>query len=170
MKQDEFFMQLALTEAQDAGRRGEVPVGAALVVDGQLIAKAGNRKESSNDPTSHAEVLVVREAGLKLGSWRLADATVYVTVEPCIMCMGALLLARVRRLVYGCTDPKAGACGSLFDLANDARLNHTIQVTNGVLAARARKLMQEFFKQLRNNSTKITESRPCPESRPVPAS
>lgn len=160
-------MQIALHEAREAGRRKEVPVGAVLVVDGQLIAKAGNNKENLNDPTSHAEVVVLREAGLKLGSWRLADATVYVTVEPCIMCMGALLLARVRRLVYGCADPKAGACGSLFNLANDPRLNHTIQVTRGVLESHARKLMQEFFKELRNNSTKMTKPRPYPESNPL---
>lgn len=152
MERDKFFMTQALEEAKTAGDAGEVPVGAVLVLGDEVIAKAGNRKERTQDPTGHAEVLVIREASLKLASWRLSEATVYVTVEPCVMCMGALLLARVRRLVYGCADPKAGACGSIYDLARDGRLNHSIDVTPGVLEEKCRELMQSFFKRLRNNS------------------
>lgn len=146
---DRRWMEEALAEAGAASARGEVPVGALVVVEGRVLARAGNTSVASNDPTSHAEVLALRAAGVAVGNYRLTGATLYVTVEPCVMCTGAALHARVERLVYGCADPKGGAAGSLFDLTADVRLNHRMVVTAGVAEERCRALMQDFFRARR---------------------
>jgi tRNA(adenine34) deaminase len=143
------FMRLALAEAEKAAAMGETPVGAVLVIGDEVIAAAHNMRETWQDPAAHAELLVVREAAARLGRWRLQDATVYVTLEPCLMCSGALVLARVGRLVYGCRDPKAGALGSVYDVVRDGRLNHTYRITPGVLEADCRELLTGFFTRLR---------------------
>ena len=148
-KTDEGYMRLALAEAGKAAAEGETPIGAVLVIDGEVVAAAHNMRETWQDPSAHAELLVVREASAKLGRWRLTDATVYVTLEPCLMCSGALVLARVRRLVYGCRDPKAGALGSVYDVVRDNRLNHTYRITPGILEAECRDVLQVFFEKLR---------------------
>ncbi len=142
-------MREALKEAKKALRKAEVPVGAVVVLDGRIIARAHNERETKNDPTAHAEVLALRKAGKKAGNWRLGEAEIYVTVEPCAMCAGALVLARVKRLVYGCADEKAGAVNTMFGIADDARLNHRIEVSSGVLEEECRELLQQFFKKLR---------------------
>jgi len=142
-------MQEAIVEAHAAAARGEVPVGAIVVVGGRIVGRAGNRSVADHDPTAHAEVLALRAAGAEVRNYRLTDAMLYVTVEPCAMCMGAALHARVARLVYGCTDPKGGAAGSVFDLAADVRLNHRIAVTPGVEVEAARALLQDFFRARR---------------------
>jgi tRNA(adenine34) deaminase len=151
MKQrsDEEFMRLALVEAEKAAAAGETPIGAVLVVDGKVIAAAHNMRETWQDPTAHAESIVLREASARLGRWRLPDATVYVTMEPCLMCAGALVLARVGRLVYGCRDPRAGALGSVYDVVRDGRLNHVYRITPGVLEPDCRNVVQGFFERLR---------------------
>jgi tRNA(adenine34) deaminase len=138
-------MDLALAEARDAGDAGDVPVGAAVVVDGKVVASGGNRREATGDPTAHAEIIALREAATALGRWRLSDATLYVTLEPCPMCAGALVAARVARLVFGCADPKAGACGSLYNLCVDPRLNHEIEVVAGVMESEAAELLSGWF-------------------------
>ena len=146
---DEGFMRLALAEAEKAAATGETPVGAVLVIGEEVIAAAHNMRETWQDPAAHAELLVVREAAARLGRWRLQDATVYVTLEPCLMCAGALVLARVGRLVYGCRDPKAGALGSVYDVVRDGRLNHTYRITPGVLEEECRAVLTGFFARLR---------------------
>jgi tRNA(adenine34) deaminase len=148
-KTDEDFMREALTEAENAAASGETPVGAILVIGGEVVASAHNMREAWQDPAAHAELLVVREASARLGRWRLQDATVYVTLEPCLMCAGAMVLARISRLVYGCRDPKAGALGSAYDVVRDGRLNHTYRITSGILEAECRDLLQGFFGKLR---------------------
>ena len=149
MPSDEDFMREALREAQIAFEENEVPIGAAIVKDGEILAKAHNLREKLNDPTAHAELIAIRLAASKLNSWRLLDTTVYVTVEPCPMCAGAIVLARVKRLVFGATDPKAGAAGTLMNLLDDIRLNHQVEVTCGVLEEESRKLLRAFFLQRR---------------------
>lgn len=146
---DQHWMEVALRLASRAARLGEVPVGAVVVRAGQPIGRAGNASIATHDPSGHAEIRALRAAGRRVGNYRLPGAVLYVTVEPCAMCMGAALQARVSRLVYGCHDPKAGAAGSLFDLANDRRLNHRMAVTAGVGAASARELLQRFFRARR---------------------
>ena len=143
------FMRQALAEAHKAAALGETPIGAVLVIGNEIIAAAHNMREIWQDPSAHAELLVVREASAKLGRWRLTDATVYVTLEPCLMCSGALVLARVGRLVYGCRDPKAGALGSVYDVVRDGRLNHVYRITPGILEAECRDVLQVFFEKLR---------------------
>jgi tRNA(adenine34) deaminase len=143
------FMALALDEAKKAEAIEEVPVGAVIVINGKVVGQGQNRKETGNDPTAHAEIVAIREVAAKLKGWRLKGATLYVTLEPCTMCMGALLQARVERLVFATTDPKAGACGSLFDLSNDKRLNHAIKVTSGVMKEEASTMLKDFFARLR---------------------
>jgi tRNA(adenine34) deaminase len=145
-------MAEALAEAAAAGTRGEVPVGAVVVRDGQRLAAAGNASVARSDPTAHAEVLALRAAAEAAGNYRLPGATLYVTVEPCVMCMGAALHARIARLVYGCADPKGGAAGTLYDLARDPRLNHRIAVAAGVEASACRALVQEFFRARRGGA------------------
>ncbi len=148
-KSDEDFMRMALVEAEKAAAIGETPVGAVLVINQECVVAAHNMRETWQDPAAHAELLVVREASARLGRWRLQDATVYVTLEPCLMCAGALVLARVDRLVYGCRDPKAGALGSVYDVVRDGRLNHNYRITPGVLEAECRLMLQGFFEKLR---------------------
>ena len=143
-------MREALLEAQQAAREDEVPVGAVLVAqEGTVLAKARNRTIALCDPTAHAEILALRAASLALGNYRLLNTTLYVTIEPCIMCMGALLQARVARIVFGARDPKWGGAGSLYDLAADTRLNHTIDVLGGILESECRELIQDFFQAKR---------------------
>jgi len=138
-------MAVALDEARAAGVAGEVPVGAVLLVDGEIVARAGNGREQSGDPTAHAEVLVLRAAAAARQAWRLDDATLVVTLEPCLMCAGALLSARVKRLVFGAANTDNGACGTLYNLCADPRLNHEVEVVHGVRADDASALLQEFF-------------------------
>jgi len=142
-------MDEALRETVAAGARGEVPVGAVVVLDGRLLGKAGNASIAQHDPTAHAEVLALRAAATGTSNYRLPGATLYVTVEPCLMCIGAIIHARVARLVFGCHDPKAGAVGSQFDLAADPRLNHAVAVTAGVGEEECRALLQRFFRARR---------------------
>ncbi len=150
MDRDEKFMLIALEEARKAAEMGEVPVGACLVAGGRVIARAHNLRENEPDPTAHAEILVLRRAAKVLGDWRLENATLYVTVEPCPMCAGAALLARVKRVVYGCADDKMGALGSIYDMSSDPRLTHRFAVRSGVLADQARELLRDFFTRERN--------------------
>lgn len=138
-------MRLALAEARAAALEGDVPVGALVVRDGEVLARVGNRRERDQDPTAHAEVLAVRAAARVLGSWRLERCTLYVTLEPCAMCAGALVLARVPRVVYGATDPKAGAAGSVLDVLGERRLNHRPQVVGGVCAEECGAVLVDFF-------------------------
>jgi len=142
-------MAQAIAAARAAGMRGEIPVGAVVVRDGVRLARAGNASIARHDPTGHAEVRALRAAARAAGNYRLTGAVLYVTVEPCAMCMGAALHARVARLVYGCADPKAGAAGSVLDLAADPRLNHRVAVTAGVAAGECSGLLQAFFRARR---------------------
>lgn len=146
-------MEEALREAHRALALGEVPVGAVVVRDGQIVGRGCNRPINSNDPTAHAEILALREAGFKAGNYRLQDCDLYVTVEPCAMCAGAIIHARIRRLIYGAEDPKAGAVHSVLQVLNHARLNHRVDVTFGVLAARCMELLQTFFREKRKAET-----------------
>jgi tRNA(adenine34) deaminase len=147
---DDAAMGLALDEAKAALEHADVPIGAVVLVDGEVVARRHNERERTGDPTAHAELLAVRDAASAIGDgWRLVDATVVVTIEPCPMCAGALLAARVKRVVFGAADPKAGACGSLYNLCADPRLPHEIEVTPGVRAAEATFLLKQFFGELR---------------------
>jgi tRNA(adenine34) deaminase len=138
-------MRLALVEAEAAADHDDVPIGAVIVRDGEPLAAAGNERELRRDPTAHAEVLALRAAAERLGGWRIPDSVLYVTLEPCAMCAGAIVLARVPRVVYAATDPKAGAAGSVLDVLGEPRLNHRPQVDGGVLAAESSRLLTEFF-------------------------
>ncbi|UJA21162.1 nucleoside deaminase [Thermoleophilia bacterium SCSIO 60948] len=142
---DERLMRAALAEAEAAGGRGETPIGAVVARGDELIAAAGNEREARPDPTAHAEVLALRAAAERLGGWRLPDTTLYVTLEPCAMCAGAIVLARVPRVVFGAFDPKAGAAGSVLEVLSDARLNHRPDVTGGVLGEECGALLRAFF-------------------------
>jgi tRNA(adenine34) deaminase len=142
---DEHFMRLALCEAERATEHDDVPIGSVLVHEGEVIAAAGNERELRADPTAHAEVLALREAAQRLGGWRLPDSVLYVTLEPCAMCAGAIVLARVSRVVIGASDPKAGAAGSVMDVLGEPRLNHRPQVESGLLAAESASLLEDFF-------------------------
>lgn len=145
-KEDIMFMQVALEEAAHAFDKGEVPVGALVVFDGKIISRAHNLRETTRDPSAHAEILALREATVVSDSWRLLDASLYVTKEPCIMCSGAIINARIARLVYGCRDAKAGGVDSLYHILNDRRLNHQVHVVSGVLEDESVALLQRFFK------------------------
>ena len=149
MKEYEAFMEIALEEAATAAREGEVPVGAVLVKGGKVLARDHNRTISLCDPTAHAEILVLREGAKKLGNWRLLGCDLYVTIEPCVMCAGAMVQARIRRLIFGARDEKAGAL-TLYGISADGRLNHRVEVVEGVRAEEARALLQEFFRGLRS--------------------
>ena len=142
-------MDLALAEARAAAADGEVPVGAVVVADGRVVAARHNERERTGDPTAHAELLALRDAAAALGGWRLVDATMVVTLEPCPMCAGALVAARVGRLVFGARDPRAGACGSLYNLCVDPRLNHEVTVTEGVRASECGAVLTSFFSERR---------------------
>ncbi|HXV21099.1 MAG TPA: tRNA adenosine(34) deaminase TadA [Desulfuromonadales bacterium] len=147
--QDRGFMQQALVEAETAARLGEVPVGAVVVRGGEVVGRGYNLREASNDPTTHAEMIAIRQAAATLDSWRLLECTLYVTLEPCVMCMGAIILARIPRLVFACRDPRAGAVGSIYDFSRDERFNHRVEVTEGVLANECSELLSGFFQSLR---------------------
>ncbi len=147
--QDIIFMQAALAEAALAEALGEVPIGTVVVLDGVIIGRGHNLRETSNDPTTHAEMVAIRQAAEHIGHWRLLDTTLYVTLEPCVMCMGAIILARIPRLVYACRDPRAGAVGSIFDFSQDERFNHKVEVTEGVLGTECSEMLSGFFKELR---------------------
>lgn len=146
---DEAFMALALDEARAAQAEGEVPVGAVIVHDGRVIGRGRNRREADQDPLAHAEIFAIRDAAKHLGSWRLIGATCYVTLEPCPMCAGALVLARVSRVVYGAADPKAGAVKTLFGIGTDPRLNHRFEVADGVCAEACGRVLSDFFAGVR---------------------
>jgi tRNA(adenine34) deaminase len=149
---DEKFVELAIEEARIAAGEGEVPVGAVLVISGEVIVRTHNLREALSDPTAHAEILALREASQRLLRWRLNDATLYVTMEPCAMCAGAAILARTARIVYGCRDPKAGACGSVFDIARESKLNHHVEVTGGILKEACQEIVQKFFEERREKT------------------
>ena len=145
-KNDEYYMSLALKEAADALAEEEVPVGAVIVFENRVIGRAHNQRERLRDPTAHAEMIAVTQAASYLQNWRLTGCALYVTIEPCAMCAGALVLARIERLVYGVPDPKAGACGSVFNLVDGPRLNHRIKVSAGILAEECGEILLKFFK------------------------
>ena len=151
---DDVWMTEALAEAVLAEANGEVPIGAVVVLNDLIIGRGHNRPISQNDPTAHAEMIALRNAARTLNNYRLPGTTLYVTVEPCLMCMGALLQARVRRLVFGCYDPKAGAAGSLYNVSNDPRLNHQLEVTTGVCGDESQDLLQRFFRNKRREGEK----------------
>ncbi len=142
---DDYFMRIALREAERALEHDDVPIGAVVVREGEVVASAHNERELRQDPTAHAETIALREAARQLGSWRVLDAVLYATLEPCAMCAGAIVLARIARVVYGASDPKAGACGSVFDVLGEPRLNHRPDVAGGLLAADCGELLSEFF-------------------------
>jgi tRNA(adenine34) deaminase len=147
--QDIICMRAALEEASIAKALGEVPIGSVVTCNGEIIGRGHNLRETSNDPTTHAEMVAIRQAAESIGHWRLLDTTLYVTLEPCVMCMGAIILARIPRLVYACRDPRAGAVGSIYDLSRDERFNHKVEVTEGVLGEECSQLLSGFFQQLR---------------------
>jgi tRNA(adenine34) deaminase len=147
--EDEKFMKLAIEQAGIAEENGDVPIGAVIVYQNQIIGKAYNQREQLKDPTAHAEIIALTQAAEFLQTWRLNGCTMYVTLEPCPMCAGALVLSRMDRLVYGCDDPKAGACKSLYNIVQDERLNHRLEVTAGVLSDECSKLLQDFFQKKR---------------------
>src|SRR5664279_1156071 len=143
------YMRLALAEAERALASGDVPIGALAIYQGEVIARGHNRREADHDPTAHAEMIAIREAAQHLGHWRLDGVTLYCTLEPCAMCAGAMVLARLPRLVYAAVDPKAGAAGSVLDVLRHPRLNHRVEVAGGLLADEATQQLQEFFRSLR---------------------
>ena len=146
-------MELALTEARRAEAAGEIPIGAVVVAaDGTILSSAYSRPISTNDPTAHAEILALREAGLRLNNYRLTGATLYSTIEPCVMCAGAIVHARIERLVYGAPDPKAGAAGSIYNVLTDPRLNHQVEIVPGVRGEECRVLLQSFFDRRRRET------------------
>lgn len=150
-EQDQHFIQLAIQEAVAAEVLGEVPIGALVVRDGRIIGRGHNLRETEQDPTAHAEMIAIRRAAEFLGSWRLIDCTLYVTLEPCVMCMGGIILARIPNLVYGCRDPRAGAVGSIYDFSTDERFNHQVQVREGVLQQECSAQLSSFFRKLREH-------------------
>jgi tRNA(adenine34) deaminase len=155
LKTDHDYMEFAILAAKQAANIGEVPVGAVVVAaDGTLLGEGYNLRESLQDPTAHAEILAVKQAATRIGSWRLEDSTLYVTLEPCPMCAGALVNSRIKRLVYGCKDPKAGAVDSLFDICRDSRLNHRVEVISGVREEECSNLLRTFFSDLREQKKK----------------
>ena len=145
----EHYMRMALEEAEKALKEGEIPIGAVLISKGKVLARAHNMPIALNDPTAHAEILVLREAALKMGNYRLPNTSLYVTVEPCMMCSGALVQARVEHLIFGAFDPKAGACGSVYDIPSSPDILHKMTVISGILEEECRKIIQEFFKKKR---------------------
>ena len=148
-KSHEYWMTRAIAEASKAEAKDEVPIGCVIVRDGRIIARGHNLRETTQDPTAHAELIAIRKAARKLHSWRLLDTTLYVTLEPCTMCMGAIILSRIPLIVFGCYDPKGGAAGSLYDLSNDARLNHQLALVPHILEAECSSMLSSFFAALR---------------------
>ena len=151
---DEKFMKLALKEAKKAYDEDEVPVGAVLVKDGKVIAKAHNQKETKLDTTKHAEITVIQKASKKLQNWRLEDTTLYVTLEPCTMCIGAIIGARIKRVCFGTMDEKTGACGSVLNIPKDHKFNHVVEMENGIMEKECKEILQDFFKNLRKRKSK----------------
>lgn len=149
---DEKFMEIALEEAKKAKDIGEVPIGAVIVKNGEVIAKAYNKRETLKNPLAHAEILAIDKASKILDSWRLLDCTIYVTIEPCAMCAGAIVNSRIERLVIGAMDPKMGACGSVVDLVRHEKFNHRVEIMSGVLEEECSSIMKDFFKKLRNRN------------------
>jgi tRNA(adenine34) deaminase len=146
---DDYYMRLALREANRATSHGDVPIGAVIVLDGQVIAAAGNERELRQSPVAHAEMIAIEQAAAHMGSWRLLNTVLYVTLEPCPMCAGAIVQARIPRLVYGATDEKAGAAGTLYNICQDDRLNHCLEMTSGLLADESAALLRNFFQARR---------------------
>jgi len=146
-----FGMELALQEARKAYALGEVPVGAVIIKKGKVLGRGHNLKETLGDPTAHAEIMAIRKAAISEGGWRILDATMYVTLEPCPMCAGAIVMARIPELVIGTRDPRTGACGSLWDITNDERLNHEVKVTFGIREDECKEILERFFSDLREN-------------------
>lgn len=151
------FMAEALKEAEKAAEMGEVPVGAVIVRDGEVIAKGHNMTESTKDPTAHAEMLAIRQASQKLGGWRLIGCHMYVTAEPCSMCAGAIVWSRIEKLFIGTMDPKAGACGSVFNIPQEKKLNHFVEIETGVMEEECAQIMRAFFRKLRSKNNKRSE-------------
>ena len=149
MSTDNDFMKIALEEAREAYRLGEVPVGAILVLDGKILAQAHNSPIMKNDPSAHAEMLVLRQAGEKIGNYRLTGAELFITLEPCVMCAGAIVQARLARVIFGARDPKYGAVGSLYNILADERLNHQVEITEGILREECGEVLSRFFQQKR---------------------
>ena len=158
MTTDENYMKFALEEAAKAERIGEVPIGAVIVKNGEVIARAHNLRETAQQPTAHAEHIAIERATEAVGSWRLEDCTLYVTLEPCVMCSGAIVMSRIPRVVYGAADPKGGCSGSLMDLLQEPRFNHRAEVVSGVLEAECSQLLKNFFKQLRDKKKLMKKS------------
>lgn len=152
---DSDYMLLAMEDAEAAFKEGEVPVGAVLVLNGEVLARAHNRREATFDPTAHAEILALKGGAAGIGNWRLTDAVLYVTKEPCVMCAGAMINSRLGRLVYGCSDMKGGAVGSLYRLLSDDRLNHRVEVVSGVLEEESAQLLKRFFSGLREGRSPV---------------
>ena len=157
MKDDAYWMRKALNLARKAEAVGEVPIGAVIIKDGTIVGRGFNQRESRNDPSAHAEIIAIRQTSRKLNAWRLTDTTIYVTLEPCPMCMGAILLARIDRVVFGCLDPKAGAAGSLYNLADDKRLNHQVELAGGVMKKECSEILSNFFRKLRSEKKALRE-------------
>ena len=157
MKDDSYWMGRALNLARKAECSAEVPIGAIIVRDGTIIGRGFNQREGRNDPSAHAEMLAIRQAARKLAAWRLTGTTLYVTLEPCPMCMGAILLARIDRVVFGCFDPKGGAAGSLYNLAADPRFNHQTELTSGIRSEECSALLSIFFRNLRQEKKQSRE-------------
>lgn len=147
--EDEHFMRVALKEAKKAAEINEVPIGAVVVLNNEVVASAHNLRETTQNATTHAEILAIQEACHRIGSWRLEDAVLYVTLEPCPMCSGAIILSRIKRVVFGAHDPKAGCAGSLMNLLDDKRFNHQCEITSGVLAKECGEMLSTFFKEIR---------------------
>ncbi len=159
--QDEKFMRKAIEQAQKAGKLGEVPIGAVIVRDGKIIARAHNLRQTTKDATAHAEVLAIKKASKKLDTWHLVDCTLYVTLEPCPMCSGAIINSRLNRVVFGATDPKAGCCGTFYNLPMDARFNHRPQeVVSNVLADECASLLTSFFADIRKSKAEMKNTNP----------
>ncbi|MFZ7946875.1 MULTISPECIES: tRNA adenosine(34) deaminase TadA [Bacillaceae] len=148
--QDEYFMREAIEEAKKAEELNEVPIGAVLVIDGEIISRAHNLRESDQNAIAHAELLAIDQACREIGSWRLEESTLYVTLEPCPMCSGAIILSRVKRVVYGAVDPKGGCAGTLMNLLQDSRFNHQCEVTKGVLESQCGQMLSDFFRKIRD--------------------
>jgi tRNA(adenine34) deaminase len=157
MEDDAFWMKKALNLARKAELVGEVPIGALIVKDGAIIGRGFNQREAKHDPSAHAEMIAIRQASRRLGAWRLTGTTMYVTLEPCPMCMGAILLARIERLVFGCHDPKGGAAGSLYNLASDPRFNHQVELASSVMQAECSAILSNFFQALRREKKSLRE-------------
>lgn len=151
------FMQEALKEAKKAYEKGEIPVGAVIVRNGEIIGRGHNLNESTNDPTSHAEMMAIREAAKTTGSWRLLETEMYVTTEPCPMCAGAIVLARIAKLHIGAMDPKSGACGSLMNIVGDERLNHRVEISTGLMEEESSKMLKDFFRELRDKKSAVKQ-------------